>query len=1312
MADDFTDLLIRIGEATSQAEERYPVEAILEDGSFFDGDFLLPKEALLESGADASRYGLHLFNALFEGPGQLHSAYRTALTLAKPEAGGRLRLRLWIDSKAAHLHALRWERLLHAEEGGVPLAAREATPFSRYVGLDIADPLPLTARPIKMVVAIANPERLPPDLKPLDVEQEIRSVVDGVGSLHAQRQKLDVTILHGRTPLSDALRHEVTDLGYRLLDGPTHLDRVMEQLQGCHIFHFIGHGSFRRRSAQGEGQASLFLEGPNGREWEIVSDEELVKRLKTLDQLPHLLYLSACESAVRDDAPATQPERHSPFVGLAPKLVRAGVPAVLAMQDLVPMTSARAFASAFYDSLQEHGIVDRALNEARSRLFTLSDSHWDIPVLFMRLRTGHLLTADPIQGVLESILQHKTYRFFKESFRALPTDVIHVAGCKERPPLEWLDTTATAALDVVDASLSLLARAAPASGGGHTAATPDAARLILLVGGEGSNAPIQLRRLVYHTANASLRGKVEERILPLLINLADFPKAQVALSNPIKTLILLSLQPFWPGLTADGVEDLLHSRSGGPPLRMLFDGSDLLPERMRHQAWRAIQELMDEAPHHQYMMVIDPATLNPAHFVIPDLHLLLVQPMSHVKIRRYLTRLAKQEPEMGKLLARLEEGQLFDLVEIPAFLLRAMQIAGHGQYPESRTSVLRARIDRCIASIPADDGMQACVEATLCALAWQMQAGYRPTLTVKEAFDTMGRLRGNREYNLETFHRALISSELISPVGVNELRFTYQPVQAYCCAEAILGMNGPERERVLNDITAMLGRMSRLRWWQEVLVFVSGMVAGDEEALTRLLQRIIYGMRPVESEPIFLAARCLLESRQHSLARHSFPIFDYEDRAEQEILEALQGLPPAQLLAVRKREVELVHPRTAIVAAIGRQMERHNARFGELEARLREALVWRMKATHEPRLAHRVRAAELLGQIGDTSTLAELSAIAASKSRTDLQAQQDYDFSSVRMAAALALNRLYRHLGTKEALQIPQPLRAILGFWEREDLPRLLQFLRAQELSMTLQAEQDSSVKPQQIDAQTIASFALVDIVMQVREVEESGSAEVATVLEALKKLLLAAETTQHTRWAISHSLAMLDSAEVTEQIILDFFRQDALAQMPREHRLQLAKCMVYLIGRIRCQHPDALAFLLRCYLDASLADVRLWGCVLDAVGLLADQRYKSWLEQVARGRWERAVEALRPLVEPLPALRLTREEEGRLAGVLSSLQPEEEVFLRQRAIEALASIGDRDSIRYLREGRTDWSPDLRPVFYWTCEEIFWRLTRSGLAPT
>ena len=54
------------------------------------------------------------------------------------------------------------------------------------------------------------------------------------------------------------------------------------------------------------------------------------------------------------------------FLGLAPKLVAAGVPAVLAMQDLVPIKTATEFSATFYRELLEYGQVDRASNAARS----------------------------------------------------------------------------------------------------------------------------------------------------------------------------------------------------------------------------------------------------------------------------------------------------------------------------------------------------------------------------------------------------------------------------------------------------------------------------------------------------------------------------------------------------------------------------------------------------------------------------------------------------------------------------------------------------------------------------------------------------------------------------------------------------------------------------------------------------------------------------------------------------------------------------------------------------------------------------------
>ena len=97
---------------------------------------------------------------------------------------------------------------------------------------------------------------------------------------------------------------------------------------------------------------------------------------------PDLIVLAACQSAQRSTVDA--------FRGLAPQLVRAGVPAVVAMQAAVSIVTAREFSAAFYRRLLTHGLVDLAVNQARSLLLTAQRPDAMMPVLFMRLKDGKL----------------------------------------------------------------------------------------------------------------------------------------------------------------------------------------------------------------------------------------------------------------------------------------------------------------------------------------------------------------------------------------------------------------------------------------------------------------------------------------------------------------------------------------------------------------------------------------------------------------------------------------------------------------------------------------------------------------------------------------------------------------------------------------------------------------------------------------------------------------------------------------------------------------------------------------------------------
>ncbi|MCP4167385.1 MAG: CHAT domain-containing protein [Chloroflexi bacterium] len=161
--------------------------------------------------------------------------------------------------------------------------------------------------------------------------------------------------------------------------GPTSLATLLRLLPEHHGLHLLAHAN------HGKGEpdsATLFLENKDG-SVALVRDRKLVEGLLG-NRLPRLIFLGSCVSA------GAATGEVSPFVGLGPRLVRAGVSAVVAMQDYVGMDTVKEMTGDFYRELNTHGMVDQALCEGR-RLLRMQDyNDWDVPVLFMRLRTGQL----------------------------------------------------------------------------------------------------------------------------------------------------------------------------------------------------------------------------------------------------------------------------------------------------------------------------------------------------------------------------------------------------------------------------------------------------------------------------------------------------------------------------------------------------------------------------------------------------------------------------------------------------------------------------------------------------------------------------------------------------------------------------------------------------------------------------------------------------------------------------------------------------------------------------------------------------------
>jgi CHAT domain-containing protein len=341
---DFVDLEIRIFPNDAAG---YPAEITLGGQREFKRGYVSSAILPWVSSGVPAEDGQKLFDVLLADQ-VLRDAWNTSR-----EAAPQRRIRLRIDAEAAELHALPWELL---QRGPVMLSAQTDTPFSRYLPIELDWSGAVEERPIRVLVVISNPDDLHDkyDLAPVDVALERENLEAAFDSVGADELQAD------------------------FLDAPATPERLEDDLgQGYHVLHFVGHGAFSRRRAS----SALYMQDEQGLAQRVL-DDELVGMLARQGVQPRLVFLAACQSATRSMADA--------FLGLGPKLVGAGVPAVVAMQDVVTVETARKFSATFYRQLLAHDQVDLAVNEARSTLLTAGRADAAVPVLFMRLRDGLL----------------------------------------------------------------------------------------------------------------------------------------------------------------------------------------------------------------------------------------------------------------------------------------------------------------------------------------------------------------------------------------------------------------------------------------------------------------------------------------------------------------------------------------------------------------------------------------------------------------------------------------------------------------------------------------------------------------------------------------------------------------------------------------------------------------------------------------------------------------------------------------------------------------------------------------------------------
>lgn len=303
--------------------------------------------------------GAYLYCLLFNG--DVEKKFEEALK-SVPN-GERLRVQLSFTEKAAELAGLPWEYLYYPDTETRPgffLATDNELVLTRYMPLGVnRPPLEAEAGMLRILIVVSQPVAL----GPVAADQVIQEI-----------QKVPSTAVDR-------------------LDQAT-LDNFLDELKSKkpHVLHFIGHGRFNKADKKGE-IALLEADGQTER-W--IGDKEFTEYFRQMGWTPRLVFLHLCEGATVDF--------NANFAGLAPQLIRANVPAVVAMQYPISNTAAIAFSKAFYGELAKRNPIDHAVQVARWKITTDIPNAYDsrvfgTPVLYMQSRDGSIFPELPGPGL-------------------------------------------------------------------------------------------------------------------------------------------------------------------------------------------------------------------------------------------------------------------------------------------------------------------------------------------------------------------------------------------------------------------------------------------------------------------------------------------------------------------------------------------------------------------------------------------------------------------------------------------------------------------------------------------------------------------------------------------------------------------------------------------------------------------------------------------------------------------------------------------------------------------------------------------------
>lgn len=385
MADlkNYADLTIELaspGQGLYWARLYFSRADRVDEKSPVSGLVRFPFNELTAASLDPDEYGRLLKETLFSDPA-LSAFYAQCLANA---AGVDLRVRVLIDRSALELHSLRWETLRgpdatrRSPQDKNVLALIAGQPFSRFLDSPEWREIELRQKGrLRALVVAANPadlqqggDQLGRPLPEVNAAEEAARAEAALDKVQIQRLVSDPAA--GQRVTIDALRDALRP--------------------GCDILYLVCHGALLRDDPQDPASPRrpyLLLEDAGGQA-KRVEAEELVAFIRDLhpDRHPRLVVLASCQSAGQGQAAQAESKDDGALAAIGPRLVDAGVPAVVAMQANITLQTVKEFIPAFFQELLDHGQVDRAMAAARGQIRSRPD--WWVPVLYLRLRGGRL----------------------------------------------------------------------------------------------------------------------------------------------------------------------------------------------------------------------------------------------------------------------------------------------------------------------------------------------------------------------------------------------------------------------------------------------------------------------------------------------------------------------------------------------------------------------------------------------------------------------------------------------------------------------------------------------------------------------------------------------------------------------------------------------------------------------------------------------------------------------------------------------------------------------------------------------------------